>query len=382
MTTHTTNRRVQGAQDTTYSLHPGDVLDVLRQFPNNCFDGCFGDPPYELGFMNKAWDSSRIAFSPEVWGEVYRVLIPGAHLLAFGGSRTFHRLTCAIEDAGFEIRDHLMWVHGQGFPKSKSLLKPAYEPIVLARKQGPLLPLNIDRSRIGSDAIESGRIGRKGAVASRVGNWGFKSQSAGEPGRSNDGREICAGEKQGFVVKGRWPANLALDTIAAALLDAQSGNRRAGREVRAKAGKKSNSVFGTFNNRTEFPGYHDEGGASRFFYVAKASARERDSGMCPQAQPSHMVENDSQRSADTRNNHPCVKPIDLTRWLAGMILPPRNGRLLVPFAGTGSEMIGAILAGWNEVTGIELEQQWVNIAADRLRYFGNEGQESEILPAP
>jgi hypothetical protein len=135
--------------NTEFSIRQGDVLDVLRILPDDYCSGVLCDPPYELGFMSKGWDKSGIACSVEMWAEVLRVMEPGTYLLAFGGTRTFHRLTCAIEDAGFQVRDHLMWLYGTGFPKSQACLKPGYEPIVLARK--PLkttLPLNIDGARI------------------------------------------------------------------------------------------------------------------------------------------------------------------------------------------------------------------------------------------
>src|SRR5881227_386835 len=107
----------------------GDVSAVLRKLPDASFDGCFCDPPYGLSFMGKQWD--RGVPSADVWAEVLRVLKPGAPLMAFGGTRTFHRLACAIEDAGFILTDTLCWLHGQGFPKGRAQLKPAWEPITL-----------------------------------------------------------------------------------------------------------------------------------------------------------------------------------------------------------------------------------------------------------
>src|ERR1039457_1704951 len=133
----------------TYIMQ-GDAIEALRTISSNSYNGCLSDPPYELGFMGKKWDSTEIAFNPELWSEVLRVLTPGGYMLCCGGTRTYHRVTCAIEDAGFEIRDCLMYMYGTGFLKSKSCLKPSYEPIVLARKPGKtVLPLNIDGCRIG-----------------------------------------------------------------------------------------------------------------------------------------------------------------------------------------------------------------------------------------
>jgi DNA modification methylase len=103
-------------------LH-GDCREVMRTMPDNSVDAIITDPPYELGFMGKSWDSTGIAYDITVWQECLRVLKPGGHLLAFGGSRTYHRLACAIEDAGFQIRDQIMWVYGSGFPKSLNISK-------------------------------------------------------------------------------------------------------------------------------------------------------------------------------------------------------------------------------------------------------------------
>ncbi len=107
----------------------GDNRHLIQVYPDNFFDSIVTDPPYELGFMGKSWDKSGIAYDVTLWKEALRVLKPGGHLLAFGGSRTYHRMACAIEDAGFEIRDQIMWIYGSGFPKHKSALKPAHEPI-------------------------------------------------------------------------------------------------------------------------------------------------------------------------------------------------------------------------------------------------------------
>jgi hypothetical protein len=144
-----------------HTIHVGNVTKILPTLPDDSFDGLLADSPYELGFMGKRWDSSGIAFKVSLWREVYGVLTPGAYVLAFGGSRTFHRLTHTLEKAGFEIRDHIIWLQGQGFPKSKATLKPGCEAIVLARKPGEhSLPLNIDGSRIGLEPVERGRVGR------------------------------------------------------------------------------------------------------------------------------------------------------------------------------------------------------------------------------
>lgn len=307
-----------------YSIRCGDVLDVLRTLPDQSFQGSLSDPPYELGFMGRKWDKAGIAFSVELWREMYRVLEDGSYLLAFGHSRTFHRLTSAIEDAGFEIRDHVLWLYAQGFPKSKACLKPSYEPIVLARKKAQrVLTLNIDGARISPGAPVGG-----GTPYER---W-----------REMEGRKDApAFHETKLHTRGRWPANIILDEGAAELLDAQSGQVRGGGSVSPKRTNKTNTIYGKYETVTPFEGYKDTGGASRFFYCTKAGKNERKD-----------------------NRHPCVKPIKLTTWLATLI--QHEGRLLVPFSGSGSEMIGGLRAGWSEVVGIERDPKYVKIAERRI----------------
>jgi len=308
----------------------GNVTEVLPDLASDSYDGLLSDPPYELGFMGEKWDRSGVAFGGELWRECYRILRPGAVALVYGGSRTHHRLMVAIEDAGFEIRDVLMWLNGQGFPKSKSCLKPAYEPIILARKPGPFRPLNIDGCRIGIEVVEQGRNGRK----NQGNGYGWKGQT------------------KSSTKRGRWPANIILDEQTAALLDAQTGNLKGGGTVRANRKQKTNGIYGKYKSITTLAGYNDNGGASRFFYVAKASSKEREAGL------------------RKRNNHLTVKPLALNLWLAKLILP-RNGQknLVVPFFGSGSEIIGAIQAGWKNITGIELSKHFTNIATARIHHY-------------
>jgi site-specific DNA-methyltransferase (adenine-specific) len=194
----------------------GDCRELLKTIPDESVDSIVTDPPYELGFMGKRWDSSGIAYDLSVWRECLRVLKPGGHLLSFGGTRTYHRMTCAIEDAGFEIRDCIMWVYGSGFPKSHNLegqwqgwgsaLKPAVEPVVCARK--PLIgtiaenvlahgtgAINVEKCRV--DACE-GRPLRDGYSKTNARNWGNGTISGGS-------------KAIGQTTTGRWPANLIHD---------------------------------------------------------------------------------------------------------------------------------------------------------------------------
>jgi hypothetical protein len=286
-------------------------------------------------------------------------LAPGANVLAFGSTRTFHRLTSAIEDAGFEVRDHIMWLYGTGFPKSRATLKPSYEPIVLARKPAKAgRPLAIDACRINpGDVVQGG--------GANFGAW-----------RRLEGKSLVTVPVPSTPhTLGRYPTNVILDEQTAALLDAQSGQRKAGGIV--PAGKRNAEVYGEFAQTTEFLGRTDVGGASRFFYVAKASRKERNAGLQNfPAAPSYMVSNGSKsnRSGGTsratahRNQHPTVKPLALTKWLASLIKPEKNGRLLVPFSGSGSEMIGGLQAGWDEVVGVELTEEYIPVAHARIQH--------------
>jgi DNA modification methylase len=303
-------------------IHQGDVLARLREMPAGAFAGAFCDPPYGLKFMGAAWDYGTPG--AETWREVLRVLKPGAFLLAFGGTRTHHRLTCAIEDAGFEIRDCIIWLYGSGFPKAKSCLKPAYEPIILARKRGPMLPLAINACRI------------KGYKSGGSGQQPFSKEGI----RADNGRPAANSRNGCFDLSlGRWPANVILDAESAAALDAQSGKSN------SKSGGMGGSDPGMWagEKATQRGGHTDSGGASRFFYCAKASPSER-----------------------AGNTHPTVKPLKLTEYLARLILPAGGGDLIIPFAGSGSEMRGGQLAGWDRVVGIEQDPAYVAIARKRL----------------
>lgn len=318
-----------------YAVFTGDVDEALATL---FFDAILCDPPYGLSFMGKAWDHG--VPGPETWASLLRVVKPGGHLMAFGGTRTFHRLAVAIEDAGWEIRDTLCWLYGSGFPKSKNLdgafdgygtaLKPAWEPIILAMRPidgtyahnaltHGVAGLNIDGGRITADS-------RPLRISHGQDTEGKNTYGSNGPG----GGSHAAGE----TTLGRWPANVALDEEAAGMLDAQSGITKSG--------------------------------ASRFFYCAKASRSEREAGAGAGA-----------------NHHPTVKPLALARWLATLLLPPKREtprRLLVPFSGSGSEMIGCLQAGWDEVVGIEMDPDYVAIARDRLAHWTRGPQRTQRGP--
>lgn len=367
----------------------GDCVEVMRSMDEASVDAIVTDPPYDLlttsrngsrrinnpdtpagraarGFMGKTWDGTGIAFRSVTWAEALRVIRPGGYLLSFGGPRTFHRLTVAIEDAGFEVRDCLMWLYGSGFPKSLNLhgeregwgtaLKPAWEPIILARK--PLMGTvaqNVEKYGTGALNIERTRIPASDnkTFAERV-----------PDGRSN----YRMGSANGSVPTdvGRWPANVLLDEEAAAMLDEQAGNVP-GQQGRAKddGSPQNNKIYGALRHGTLQPEPRgDRGGPSRFFYVAKASKKDRGEG----------------------NSHPTVKPVALMRYLVKIVTPP-GGLVLDPFAGSGTTGLAAEAEGFRSVL-IEREAEYVQIIRSRLPEAGVEARESapvvvaQIMPAP
>ena len=454
------------------NLYNGDCLDELKKLDTNSIDSIVTDPPYGLSFMGKKWDYD--VPSVEIWQECLRVLKPGGHLLAFAGSRTYHRMAVRIEDAGFDIRDQIMWIYGSGFPKSHNVgksidkmggktigwfgkwlkqwreenkiaqkqiaklfpsktggltgcvanwelglsmptteqfntiienfdlpfenieqlereiigtkssgcfgnetdrhtigasksvevditkgnsigegwgtaLKPAHEPIVMARKpiEGTVAEntlqygvggLNIDGTRVTVDDIDD-------YAFNMAGNERVKAKEEGElTGMYEGGWKVDKTPKE--LPQGRWPANVILDEEAGSILDKQSGNKKS-----AKRGSKYNKPTEHTNTYTPVASdyrddntYGDEGGASRFFYCPKASKKDRDEG----------------------NVHPTVKPTELMKYLIRLVTP-KDGIVLDPFMGSGSTGKAAMQEGmW--FVGIEREKEYYEIAKQRIEY--------------
>ncbi|WDW19681.1 DNA methylase [Mycobacterium phage LOCV1] len=430
-------------QDGQVTVFHGDCLHVLAELPDASVDAIVTDPPYGIGFMGKEWDSGKsfVERKPakrntfdhvggnhnptdsadaartrrvesqrfgqwcERWAaECLRVLKPGGHMLAFGGSRTWHRLAAAIEDAGFEVRDSIAWLYGSGFPKSLDVskaidkaagaerevigeqpdrwtnkgsvlnfatdrpqssipvtgdpateaawqwqgwgtaLKPAFEPIVVARK--PLAgtvaanvlghgtgALNIDACRVGGEV----RVNPPGSTNPRV--------AMGDGWRA---------DAEARIAEGRWPTNVVLDETQAAELDAQTGTLSSGKmyPTHTTAGRQvygQNAAGGYVTSET----YGDSGGASRFFpvfrYEAKAPGAER---------PSYVNEDGAKVAHNT------VKPLDLMRWLVRLVTPP-NGVVLDPFAGSGTTAEACIHEHKRCIT-IEREADYLPLIVARL----------------
>lgn len=334
--------------DDSVSLFHGDCLEVLAGLPDGSVDSVVTDPPYGLAFMGNKWDTfSAVEFQAwcGLWAaECLRVLKPGGHLLAFGGTRTFHRLAVAVEDAGFEIRDSIAWLHSQGFPKGGNL-KPAFEPVVVGRKglAGKSVVANVLEFGVGRLNIDAGR------VAADMSEF---FSATGKP-RSGMGhaRGFAMGEGYGGEnanppsALGRWPANVILDESQAAALDLQSGfSKSSGVINRWKDGAKPFGG-GAGHEYTSVRGVADEGGASRFFYVAKANKKERpDVGGV---------------------THPTVKPLALMQYLVRLVTPV-GGVVLEPFAGSGATVEAAILEGF-DVIAVEREESYLPLIVERVK---------------
>ena len=371
-----------------WEILQGDCREAMKTLPDASVDAIVTDPPYELGFMGKGWDKTGVANDVTVWAECLRVLKPGGYLLAFSGTRTYHRMVCAVEDAGFEIRDQLAWVYGSGFPKSHNgpwggtALKPAWEPIVMARK--PLIgtveenwmvhgtgALNVEGCRVETDENLNGGAYAKVRQES-TSEWATLHKTTGAE----------------FVQPaGRWPANLAhdgSDEVLAAFPVTTSGAMK--RIVEAYDGE---SVTGFLRGRSGPHNQHgDSGTAARFFYCAKASKRDRDeglealpdklfgmSGAAAAAARGEMYDNGDggvNRVTVRKNHHPTVKPTDLMRWLVRLVTPA-GGVVLDPFTGSGSTGKAAMLEGFQFI-GCELDPDYIKLAEARIA-----AAEAEVL---
>lgn len=338
-------------------LH-GDCLDIMPTLGGGSVDSIVCDPPYGLSFMGKAWDHGvpGVPF----WDAARRVAKPGAYLLAFGGTRTSHRLACAIEDAGWRIQDTLSWLYGSGFPKHRSKLKPAWEPIIMAWKPDvSATPLNIDACRLATGESLAG-----GGTPP----FAFGGTNA-RPFHAN-----AEAVKTGNDGLGRWPANVCLDEEAARLLDEQSGALTSGGYPPAGGMRSRNATYGEPSERGAALFGASTGGASRFYYCAKTSRSERDAGLAGERKaltwssgtqnPGTFQSEGTDKTA--RNHHPTVKPIALMRWLCRLVTPP-GGRILDPFCGSGSTGCAAVLDGFS-FDGIEREAEFVDIANARITY--------------
>ena len=391
-------------EDAGLRLFHGSNKDVLPTFEAESYDSIVTDPPYELGFMGKSWDSSGIAYDVDLWRECLRVLKPGGYLLAFGGTRTWHRIAAAIEDAGFEIRDSIAWMYGSGFPKSMDVAK-AIDGHLLTGRATPQAG-NESRPADGEWVMENAVDVRgvpgghvAGGLASRNykpsvkretpgtaegeqwSGWGTTLKPAFEPiivarkpfsgtvaanvlahgtGAMNiEGTRVAIPHGDSTVRhkgapqrEGRWPTNVLLDESQADALDEQSGMLTSGlmKARTERQPRKGGTIYGADQrNITAGDTYGDSGGASRFFptfrYEAKAPGSER-------------PEVDGVA-------HATVKPLELMRWIVRLVTRP-GGRVLDLFAGSGTTGEAALLEGM-EVDLIELEAEHLPLILQRVR---------------
>lgn len=319
-------------------LFEGDCLDAMRCLPDNSVDSIVTDPPYGLNFMGNKWDYD--VPSVDIWRECLRVLKPGGYLLAFAGTRTQHRMAVRIEDAGFEIRDMIAWVYGSGMPKHKSLLKPAMEPITLARKPATTSTLlNIEACRVPINSeSDQAEFENNHRVTERLPQH-YDGQSLGLHG---GGWKQRVGEA--VIPKGRYPANVihdGSDEVLAAFpeVKGQQGNLLGHDKQR----KSPNGCYGETPPASDHVKRGDSGSAARFFYCAKATKKDRGEG----------------------NTHNTVKPTDLMRYLCRLVTPT-GGVVFDPFAGSGSTGKAAVAEGF-KFFGAELQPEYVKIAAQRIK---------------
>jgi len=434
----------------------GDCLEEMKKIPDNSIDSIVTDPPYELGFMGKSWDNTGIANNKDMWAECLRVLKPGGHLLSFGGTRTYHRMASAIEDAGFEIRDMIEWVYGSGFPKSHNIgkniekikvggiknlkqigtkkgikvetgtqgfsyskeyvagksmggkqisgdipvyeinnewegwgtaLKPAHEPICMARK--PISEKTVAENCLkwgtGGINIDESRVESKPRLTGTL-NKGDEIKAEPTSFKGSGTRKLQTGydEKMAENNLGRFPANLIHDNSEEVreCFPETNPSRKAMRGIQSKgysagidwekAGEETNTERGIDDNG---------GNASRFFksiiYQAKASKSERNKGCDGLEEKESPLLNGQIRNDGTtqefggfsgqvnRNNHPTVKPIALMEYLIKMVTP-KGGIVLDPFSGSGSTLVAAKENGFDFI-GIEKEPDYVAIAEARIK---------------
>jgi len=311
-----------------YKLLTEDCIVSMQQMEVNSIDSIVTDPPYVLSFMGKDWDHGVPGI--HFWQEALRVAKPGAHLLAFGGTRTHHRLACSIEDAGWEIRDMIMWVYGSGFPKSSNqkgdykgwgtALKPAWEPIIMARKPFTgTVAGNMNRHGVGAINIDGCRV----ETADNL-NGGAYSKD-----RKPSTSEWVAGggtihNSTGLDYEqpiGRWPANVIHDG-SDEVVEGFPNSKSTGGSGAASGLLDTNGIYGNFsgkNKGSSAGGFGDNGSASRFFYCAKTSKKER----------------------GVDNIHPTVKPINLMRYLCRLVTPS-CGLVYDPFTGSGSTGVAVV----------------------------------------
>ena len=429
------------SENKNYKLYHGSMLDMLEHIEPNSIDSVVTDPPYELNFMNKGWDNAGVSFQPDTWKRCYEVLKPGGYLLAFGGSRTFHRIAVAIEDAGFEIRDTIMWIYGSGFPKSMNIglavdkkngvdnrtgnmkhdggqgggvrcfsddnyewkkdyeereaqnewkgwgscLKPSFEPIIVARKplEGTLVD-NVLIYGVGGLNIDECRVETNGELIDSHKVKGTPFMRNSEDYKENSRTKLNIG---------RFPANTIL-TYDETDYDEVCGGFPNSKGASSQNNYSNGSIYrgqSLNESATKLEGhrewYNDDGSASRYFYCAKASKKDRDEGLdqfeskkCSMMASNANIDKDGNftgmlagRETTRKNTHPTVKPTELMQYLIRLVTP-NGGTILDPFNGSGSTGKAAMYENRErnkeyKYIGIELTEEYLPIARARIEHL-------------
>jgi DNA modification methylase len=408
-------------------LHHGDCLDVMRGMAESSIDAIVCDPPYGLSFMGKTWDKFQASDMPmrgrpeldavnagmsrqggrqrasadyqkrqardmrefqawcESWAiECLRVLKPGGYMLAFGGTRTYHRLVTGVEDAGFEIRDQIGWAFGSGLPKSHNgewggtALKPAWEPICMARK--PLIgTVEANWQEHGTGALNINGCRVQTSDDLNGGAYAESRQESNSPWAASGSLHKATGDA--FVQPvGRWPANLIHDG-SDEVVSQFPRDAGAAAPVTVRNADKFRGTYGAFKGNIDEGGSTfrgDSGSAARFFYCAKADRADRNDGV---QDPGPRLEHgatlrDAENLPKAGNHHPTVKPTDLRRYLCRLVTPA-GGLILDPFMGSGSTGRGAVLEGFRFV-GIEREADYMEIARLRIDSARRQGHQTSL----
>lgn len=431
----------------------GDCIEVMKDIPDNSIDSIVTDPPYGLSFMGKKWDYQ--VPSIDLWKECLRVLKPGGTALIFAGSRTQHRMACNIEDAGFILKDCIMWLYGSGFPKATDIskqidkdacrkqledklnrkstkeemdeaweafrkvvgtkdganllksnaftdkaihghnpnvpitapstpqaqawngwkshgLKPSYEPILICIKpnQGSYAN-NAMKWGVGGLWIDGGRVGSETLT--------YKPRLTHNANLNDDSWSKIGQTSNDVTNQGRYPANIILDEEAGRMLDEQSGESvsSGGKGIKTQCPNYDNHTVGHHlkGMRANLGGLRDSGGASRFFYCAKASKGERNAGCEGMEKKRQTVrwkgaEGDDWKNIEmtSKNNHPTVKPLKLMEYLCKLTRTPAGGIVLDPFMGSGTTGIACVNTG-RKFIGIEKDKEYCKIAETRIEFF-------------
>lgn len=398
-----------------YKIINGDSAIILDTLPENFFDACITDPPYELGYMGKKWDSTGIAFNPEFWKKLYRVLKPGAYFLAFGGSRTFHRIAVAIEDAGFEIRDTIMWLYKTGFPKSMDIGKSV-------------------ESKLTNGSANTQAFKNLNGTKIESGNWGMSKLAYDQNSRpfdysadkhlrtlSVDYQTEEAKKWDGYgtalkpafepvIIARKPPENSTTDNVikwgvGAININECRVNLQENETKTTNVGytdSKQSENWGTNRCITEetnigrfpanviFTNVNDDE-VTRYFYCAKTSKKDRDEGLFDYDE--EMITDgcvrNNQKTAGSfganfspkKNTHPTVKPTELMQYLIRLVCPP-NSHIIDPFNGSGSTGKAAAFENRERnmnysYTGIELDMKFCKISESRIDYALNQYEYDE-----